>query len=41
MKWGCSKSQHMEFGPFAETLFSEEEEYMDDCSSGKTLLDVE
>ncbi|XP_067648420.1 uncharacterized protein [Eurosta solidaginis] len=41
MKWGCSKSQHMEFGPFAEPLFSEEEEYMDDCSSGRTLLDVE
>ncbi|XP_036337983.1 uncharacterized protein LOC118747887 [Rhagoletis pomonella] len=41
MKWGCSKSQHMEFGPFAEQLFSEEEEYMDGCSSSRTLLDVE
>ncbi|KNC24721.1 hypothetical protein FF38_05439 [Lucilia cuprina] len=26
MKWGCSKSQHMEFGPFAETYYSEGEE---------------
>lgn len=41
MKWGCSKSLHMEFGPFAEPLSSGEEEYMNDCSSGKTLLDVD
>lgn len=24
MKWGCSKSQHMEFSPFAETKYNDE-----------------
>ncbi|KAM7357125.1 uncharacterized protein ACRADG_002618 [Cochliomyia hominivorax] len=30
MKWGCSKSQHIEFGPFAESEGRGEEEDMDD-----------
>ena len=38
---GCSKSQHMEFGPFEAPLYSDDDEYLDNRLSRGTLLDVD